>query len=294
LSETDVSFHRYAALPGIEVLRADDCWRHWRWYHAAYAVCTPLRFEGRAEYVYRGQLQIAGRPHQAIMEPGEVHVTRKLTSPATFRVLFIARDLLERSAESLGRPKSVPHFAAAPFVHARLRQLFTRLHGCLESSLTTALERQSLLAECLEELLMLTEGAAPASTPVPSRASLERAREYLHARAVEPVSLDDLAAVAGLSRFHVAREFARAMGVPPHAYQLLLRVETARDLLSAGASIDEAAKRSGFVDGSHLGRHFKRVTSLTPGAYLRTTARAPGAGHKDVARAKMENAIPCD
>ena len=47
-------------------------------------------------------------------------------------------------------------------------------------------------------------------------------------------ALAELAAVAGLSRFELARTFRAQVGLPPHAFQLDLRVARARALLAAG------------------------------------------------------------
>jgi AraC-like DNA-binding protein len=44
-------------------------------------------------------------------------------------------------------------------------------------------------------------------------------------------------------------------------------VYRARDLLRSGVPIAEAALRTGFVDQSHLNRHFKRIIGVTPGQY---------------------------
>ncbi|RKI08275.1 AraC family transcriptional regulator [Corallococcus praedator] len=59
----------------------------------------------------------------------------------------------------------------------------------------------------------------------------------------------------GVSEPQVLRSFGGATALPPHAYLIALRVEVA-DL-------------AGFSDQSRLTRHFKRMTSITPGAFAR-------------------------
>src|SRR5260370_38522538 len=83
VGEGHVSFHRPREMPGIEILRAHSCSRLWTWFHTQYAICTPLRFEGRVEYLYRGHVREGGPRLQALLEPGAVHVTKLLTAPAT-------------------------------------------------------------------------------------------------------------------------------------------------------------------------------------------------------------------
>jgi len=96
--------------------------------------------------------------------------------------------------------------------------------------------------------------------------AIERARHYLHDNFNESVSLDELAALARLSRFHLVRAFALHTGIPPHAYQLKLRIERACVLLRSGVTAAEAATQVGFADQSHFTRHFKRIRRITPGA----------------------------
>jgi AraC-like DNA-binding protein len=105
------------------------------------------------------------------------------------------------------------------------------------------------------------DGAAPYVT---------RARAYLDEHWVRNVPLDELATVAGVSKFHLARRFTEAVGLPPHTYQNRVRVQRAMSLLTDGVSVQDAAVRTGFSDASHLCRHFKRFTGTTPGRYART------------------------
>jgi AraC-like DNA-binding protein len=70
-----------------------------------------------------------------------------------------------------------------------------------------------------------------------------------------------------LSPFHLLRVFRAAVGLPPHAYQIQLRVARAKELLRAGMPIAAVAVEVGFVDQSHLTRHFKRLVGVPPGRY---------------------------
>jgi AraC-like DNA-binding protein len=101
---------------------------------------------------------------------------------------------------------------------------------------------------------------------------VRRAREHLRERWDQPVSLAELAGVAGLSRFELARRFREQIGVAPHAFQVNLRVERARALLAAGHPPATVAAACGFADQPHLTRTFKRAVGVTPGRYARAVA----------------------
>jgi len=101
------------------------------------------------------------------------------------------------------------------------------------------------------------------------------AREYLDAHAADEVSLLDLAAVGGLSVYHLARAFSAAVGLPPHAYQTQRRVLMAKSLLATGAPPAQVAARCGFADQAHLTRRFKALVGTTPGRYARQLRSRP-------------------
>jgi AraC-like DNA-binding protein len=94
-----------------------------------------------------------------------------------------------------------------------------------------------------------------------------RVRSYLHDRVVADVTAEDVAAVAGCSRFAVYRAFVSAYGVSPSDYQRQLRIREARRLLAAGVAPARAAAEAGFADQPHLTRWFRRYYGVTPAAY---------------------------
>ncbi len=96
---------------------------------------------------------------------------------------------------------------------------------------------------------------------------VERAAIYLGKDYTNCIPLDDLAAMAGLSKFRLARKFSATLGITAHRFQLLLRVFHARSLLYEGVEIGEIAYRLGFSDQSHFGRCFRSIAGMTPGQY---------------------------
>ena len=94
-----------------------------------------------------------------------------------------------------------------------------------------------------------------------------RAMRHMDDSPERSVTLAELAALSGVSRFQLLRGFARSVGTTPHAYLLQQRVRLARRLLAAGRRPAEAAAEAGFADQSHLTRAFRRQLGITPARY---------------------------
>jgi transcriptional regulator GlxA family with amidase domain len=77
---------------------------------------------------------------------------------------------------------------------------------------------------------------------------LKQAQDFMRANLGRALSLQEIAASAGMSLFHFARGFRQATGRPPHRYLLELRLSEARTLLhDAGLPIGEIARTVGFT-----------------------------------------------
>src|ERR1700679_1578237 len=100
--------------------------------------------------------------------------------------------------------------------------------------------------------------------PAPATVRVERARALLDEHVTERVSLETLAEVAGVSKYHFIRLFNRVIGESPHAYQVRRRIDLARALLTQGLAASYVAQETGFSDHSHLIRTFRRFTGTTP------------------------------
>lgn len=91
-----------------------------------------------------------------------------------------------------------------------------------------------------------------------------RAVEFLRERWAEPVTLAELAAYARLSPSTLVRVFRSEVGLPPHGYQLNLRILRSQELLRRGRPAVEVAFETGFYDQAHLTRVFKRAVGVPP------------------------------
>jgi AraC-like DNA-binding protein len=103
---------------------------------------------------------------------------------------------------------------------------------------------------------------------VPPVRHLLRAKDLADARYVEPLTVDDLARAAGLSRAHFSREFRRAFGESPHSYLLTRRLERAASLLrNTDRSVADICVMVGLTSIGSFTTTFSRLYGQPPTAY---------------------------
>jgi AraC-like DNA-binding protein len=103
---------------------------------------------------------------------------------------------------------------------------------------------------------------------VPPARHLARAKDLADARYFEPLTVEDLARAAGLSKAHFSRGFKHAFGESPHAYLLTRRLERAAAMLrTTDRSVAEICFRVGLQSVGSFTTSFTRTYGMSPTAY---------------------------
>ena len=97
-----------------------------------------------------------------------------------------------------------------------------------------------------------------------------RIRAFVRANLQRRLTLDDLAAVAGLSKYHFTRRLRQATGQSPMRVVNQIRIEVAQSLLlQTRLTLDAIAAQVGLADASHLSHLFRRLMGRSPGSIRR-------------------------
>jgi AraC family transcriptional regulator len=131
------------------------------------------------------------------------------------------------------------------------------------------LESLCLLA-VLELCVIQKERWVAAAQPAGSltRSNEQKVADYVEANLDRNIGLNDLAQLAGLSRFHFLRAFKKTTAETPYQYLLRRRIERAQALLTEGSlSVTEIASAVGFKDSTQFIRTFRTKVGVTPGKY---------------------------
>jgi AraC-like DNA-binding protein len=253
-----VELHR-SAVPGIEAMTLHSDHAFPRHSHDTFGIGVMLSGAQRSWSVV-GQVE-AEAGDVLMLNPGEVHDGSPIGGARAWRIIYLDPALVRRSiAEDVPDPNvTIRPVARDPALAASVGRLFAA------AGRDDALLAEESLSRCLMQAIdrhdVRGERKAPASAPI------ARALQRLDDAPEVAVSLGELAACCGITRFQLLRGFAREVGTTPHAYLVQQRVRLARRLLATGASISEAAAQAGFADQAHMTRAFSRHFGITPGRY---------------------------
>ncbi len=107
-------------------------------------------------------------------------------------------------------------------------------------------------------------GSAEAEEKNVSEKYVKKVASYLMEHYTERVSLDQLATLCGISKYHLAREFKRYTGQTILTYANLLRCKHAEQCIASGMTVTEATAECGFESISYFSRTYKKLFGTTP------------------------------
>ena len=272
LLQESINFRAIPSLSGVDVMDVEHSPREWRIFNTHYSLAVPSTWQGKA--TYRGRVHDVGTGMVFCSEPGEIHTAAPTHRLGSFNVLRLdAATLAACLTDQQGDLPLVTWRKAVHTMSSALRAKLTRIFRSVAPHANPMQIQSDLvkLASLLQEELLEKPRVRPASLDANSRVA-QRIRECLHQEGAA-LDLETLSRKFGVSRFRVLRLFKQRYGVPPHAYQLCVRIASAQKLLKTGHAAADVAAECGFVDQSHLTRHFKRLIGLTPARYARGTGR---------------------
>jgi AraC-like DNA-binding protein len=233
--------------------------------HDTYAI--GLTSAGVQAFTYRGETRRCMPGQAFVLHPDETHDGRSGDDRGFgYRVAYIDPALLLIAAETGCLPFVREPVSGDRHLTGAIQEIVQAQEGdTSDVALTSGLVR---LADAMSRLA----GRARAKAVRAHLPGVTAARDVLIGGGAERVSMDELEAASGLSRWELARQFRAAYGVGPHRFHLLRRLGMARGLLAQNMPLADIALRCGFADQAHLSRHFKRAFGLSPGQWRALSA----------------------
>jgi len=263
---------RYWRLPNLgslELLRADFSTqrfrRHW---HPGYAIGVVTR--GAERFFCRGGHHVAEGAAIIAVNPGEIHDGETAGSDGwRYRMIYPTEELMMAVGRELGgRCTSPPKLVRPVIADRELAAVFLEAHRAGEDA-AARLRSETGLLTFLSALLQRHSDLTGVQAPPPARETrrLQRVLDFIDANLEGDLSLDALAATAGINRFHLLRIFKRILGLTPHAYVTARRVARGKTLLTQGLPVAADAVAVGSFDQSHFANRFRQTYGMTPARF---------------------------
>jgi AraC-like DNA-binding protein len=257
-------------IPGIEARRLVSNHHFPRHSHDQFGIGV-IAFGAQRSWSGVGPVEaVAGDVIMA--NPGEMHDGMPMNGADDvrgWRMLYLDPAFLTREVEEeiVGQVEIMHPVARDPVLAGH----FARLFGWLTASRPDRLASDENLLRTLIYMLR-RHGTALRPTSRGASPCVAKAIKRLDSAPDTTISLAELAALSGVSRFQLLRGFARELGITPHAYLVQRRVLLARRFLADGQTPAQAAARAGFADQSHMTRAFVRQLGITPARYRAAVA----------------------
>jgi len=226
--------------------------------HKEYAIGVTLH--GIQEYKLGGSVQLSHRNGIMLFNPEQAHDGMAHDAQGLeYVMLYIDPEMLR---EASGK-KELVRFTEPVVYDAALGDKILRL--------SDAIQRDKGDALCNEMLLSLTDSLTQTNETKHIKtddARIRTAKEMLRANPEQLLKLDDICSELQLSKFQFIRMFKAQTGITPYQYFLNCKMEQARRVIEMKRDVYAAVVECGFVDLTHLNKHFKSVYGITAYEYL--------------------------
>ncbi|WP_054028472.1 AraC family transcriptional regulator [Bacillus sp. FJAT-28004] len=194
--------------------------------------------------------------------PGDHHYCLPKSSDhwTFYFVLFRQQHLQALWTELLQAVGATPTFEPSSAVVRTLQSLYTEARS---NRIQNSYQASSLIYRFMMELLQSSTLQQQEKTNWPLQ--IKQATAYMEAEFHRLQSLDDVADVAGLSKYYFTRMFTKTTGISPMDYVTKLRIEKAVQLLrSSCLPIEEIAYAVGYSSGSYFSKVFRSRIGFPP------------------------------
>jgi len=226
--------------------------------HKEYALGVTLR--GIQEYNLDGSFQSSYQNGVMLFNPEQPHDGKAHDKAGIdYVMLYIEPALFLEILEK----KDIVHFSSPIVYNYRLEQQIL--------SLSNAILRGKDEAFCSELLLSLADSFTRTNLCISHKKEntlIGKAKDMIHCNLENVLRLDDICKELNMSKFQFIRLFKANTGISPYQYFLNCKIEFAKQLIEKNRDVYSAVVECGFVDLTHLNKHFKSIYGITAFKYM--------------------------
>ena len=222
--------------------------------------------EGRRQKIW-------SEPGSFCLEPAGKPASRSWKGSAEVVVVYLKPNLISTVAQDLDLDPTAVHVTPRLAVPDQLVHHFGLV---LRSIAANAHPGTALMVDSVARALTVhllrqhsnVQKMIPTRQPELPARRLTTVIDYMRAHFNQPVTVSELAEQCGLSSTHFTRAFREAVGKPPHAYLIDIRLDKARDLLEhTRLPITEIALSCGFEQSQYFATVFRQRIGFTPSSW---------------------------
>ena len=210
--------------------------------------------------------QICIRPEMSSYERYVLWIDPKLLAQYSTELTDLTRNLYHNSPNRSNLLRTKPEQASM------LKHLFDQLWQESESqNYGSDLLQQSLIQQLLVTINRMAEkGSSQLEAETHSSRAVSAVVDYVNLHYSEPLSLEQLAELVYVSKYHLSHEFHRLVGTSVYRYIQKKRLMIARQLLTQGKRPNEVYSSCGFNDYAGFYRAFRNEYGISPREYLQS------------------------
>lgn len=257
------SREQYLYVQGFCLLRMGPQYYTSRRDYASYLIV--YTYEGEGELLYDGRAYTLQAGDGFIIDCRRPHIYRTIGDlwvHADLHIIGGNADYLYAALFGGGAPSfSLPPDAEFQALLEDLLRIHTSISALREPQVSCAIQRL---------LLCIAESMERQNRTRSCPENIRYLMKYMELHFREEISLDDLAALAGLSKYHLCRQFKRYTSFTPKEYTIQLRMNRARQLLvNTSIPAYKVGILCGIPNEANFIRLFKENCGATPGEYRR-------------------------
>lgn len=232
--------------------------------HAAFSIGAVDK--GKVEYTVGNHTTTLSAGSLALVNPETLHSCNTLSGKGrSYFMLYLDTNWCMTLQKSLWKIENHIEFMTTRLDDEPMYQRYCSTMHALFNTTTHIQEKEELLVDLVTTVFL--RSCKPQLLTKRAPEGIERLKSILRNDLSRDFTLDSLAADLGVNPYTLLRGFKSETGITPHAFRMNCRIEKAKELLRQGKDIADTAYECGFFDQSHLHRHFKSMTTVTPQEY---------------------------
>ena len=204
-----------------------------------------------------------------LFNPHDNHTCEQIDDKTLdYRCINIEPKIMKKLAYEITGQDFLPYFTEPVVFHSELVSSLRELHLMIMQE-EKAFQKEEIFFFLIEQLIEEYTKPVPSISLNKTSAEIELVCDFLEKNYTENITLGDLSALAGLSKYYLLRSFTKQKGISPYNYLETIRIDKAKKLLEKGVKPIDVALQTGFTDQSHFSNFFKKFIGLTPNQYMK-------------------------